>query len=78
MQAGIPVLGIVNPGNDLIDLIAVFKVGEVVATSDMAALKNFASRLLEFIDEGKSVDINLLRINFSLLVARDRIINKFN
>lgn len=78
MQAGIPVLGIVNPGNDLIDLIAAFKVGEVVATSDMAALKNFASRLLEFIDEGKSVDINLLRINFSLPVARDRIINKFN
>ena len=84
MQAGIPVLGIVNPGNDLIDLIAEFKVGKVAANSDMAALKNSASLLLEFLDEDKLANINLqkyinlLRINFSLIVARDKIINKLH
>lgn len=47
MRSGLPVLGRINPGNDLIDLIRQKGVGEAVELPDLASLLQAAGRLLD-------------------------------
>ncbi|MEN9855086.1 MAG: hypothetical protein RLZZ157_212 [Pseudomonadota bacterium] len=49
MQAGLPVLARLNPGNDLEGLIAQNRVGEVVETTDMHGMQAALNRLLQHI-----------------------------
>ena len=46
MQCGLPVLAIVNPGNDLLDLIETEGVGKACATSSVSALQKLAETLV--------------------------------
>jgi hypothetical protein len=46
MQAGIPTLALVNPGNDLQKLIAQYQVGAVCTTASFAVLNECVGHLL--------------------------------
>ena len=55
MQAGLPVLAVVNPGNDLVQLIRTERVGRVCTDADAANLADEAVRLLEDLREDGQV-----------------------
>jgi hypothetical protein len=50
MQAGLPVLAKVNPGNDLLGIVAGFQVGYVTDENSIVRLKILAESLLDDLD----------------------------
>lgn len=50
MQAGLPVLARINPGNDLVEIIKKYNVGRVNIDSDQSSLGAQARELLELLD----------------------------
>jgi glycosyltransferase involved in cell wall biosynthesis len=59
MQAGLPVLAQVNPGNDLIDLINTSKVGYTFSENSASNLKYFSEKLLVDLKNGKAESFRL-------------------
>ena len=78
MQSGLPVLGNINPGNDLEDLVEKHKVGKVVSTNSLTDLNNAANELLEEIDVDtgfKARCLQLSKSQFSAKSAAEQIID---
>lgn len=81
MQSGLPVLGNINPGNDLEGLVAEHRVGKVVSSNSLSDLKNAANELLEEIEvdnDYKKRCIQLAKTRFSAQSAAKQIINALN
>lgn len=77
MQAGIPVFGIVNKHNDLINMVANYGVGFLCASKDKNTLEEGAHAMLKTIFE--SHDFKALINNFFLVdQATQKILTKFN
>lgn len=55
MQAGLPVLGSVNAGNDLVDIIQSNNVGRVSVGGDKNSLELLARELIDFLDVDKNI-----------------------
>ena len=55
MQAGLPVLGRINAGNDLVDIIQKNKVGRVSVGGDQNSLEALARELLDLLDVDRNV-----------------------
>lgn len=66
MHAGLPVLASVNAGNDIVDLIRDYDVGEVVTDGSSLALADAARRLLQVLDEDASISNRCRRISNEL------------
>ena len=78
MQSGLPVLGNINPGNDLEDLVAEQRVGKVVSSNSLSDLKNAANELLEEIEldtQYKERCLQLAKTQFSAKSAAEQVIN---
>ena len=81
MQAGLPVLAKVNPGNDLIDLIERYDVGIVVTTDSIHDLENAALELCRKIKSDKLISKRCLRLAnevFCIEKATQQIIKTFS
>ena len=78
MQSGLPVLGNINPGNDLEGLVKEHRVGKVISSNLLSDLKNAANEFLEEVevDTGfKERCLNLANTQFSAKGAAEQIIN---
>ena len=53
MRVGLPVLAVVNPDNDLIDIVKVSRVGKATASNSLEEIHSLALDLLNEIDQGK-------------------------
>ena len=81
MEAGLPVLAKLNPGNDLIDLILDYDVGCVVITDDLDDLELAARDIVEKVKADPLISSRckqLARQVFSIETARDQIESFFN
>ena len=78
MQAGLPVLGIVNENNDLIRVIKKYRIGFVCINRDLYSLKVLASKILDllYVDNNvKSRCRDLYLKHFSPGIAVKQIVN---
>jgi len=57
MQAGLPVLASINPGNDLEEMVHEHRVGEVVSDNSLPHLTEFASKLLAEVDSDDDIRV---------------------
>ncbi len=76
MQSGLPVLASINPGNDLVDLIASERVGQVCTTHDPEDLKQKALALITDLQDDVAFQHrckNLSRSMFSVEVAAKKV-----
>lgn len=55
LRSGLPVLAIVNPGNDLLDLLALKKVGIGLDSSHLPGVLNAFNQLLGFVESGPEI-----------------------
>ena len=81
MEAGLPVLAKVNPGNDLIDLIEKYDVGTVVTTDSIHDLENAALELCRKIKADEFISercLKLAREVFCVEKATQQIIETFS
>ena len=81
LQNGLPILGIVNIGNDLVDIIQQNKVGLLAEGDDIQELENKARKIVESISggalEGLSIRAKGMAKNlFSVEAAADKILSE--
>jgi glycosyltransferase involved in cell wall biosynthesis len=77
MQSGLPVLGNINPGNDLLTLVERSRVGQVVSSNSLQDLQQAAEVLLEEIENDpdiKSRCRELAKSQFSATRAAEQIV----
>ncbi len=78
MQAGLPVLSVINPGNDLVELIRVERVGCVITETSADQVSGLALELIDKVrgDKGISSRCKSLAENlFSVDVAAEQVIS---
>jgi glycosyltransferase involved in cell wall biosynthesis len=82
MSAGLPVLAVVNPGNDLIELINDRSVGVVIADRSIVRIENLINQLLQEINrDGESLSSRCLALSeemFSPKKAATQILATFS
>lgn len=81
MDAGLPVLGLINPNNDLIEIIDKNSVGLTSSTFDNYIFYGNALKMIEIVKSDHNIKDrckNILTENFSALRASKQICNYFN
>ena len=80
-QAGLPVLALINEGNDLVEILGTNKVGIASTSSDNVDINKSIDQFLRLVREDKDVSqrcIELSKNLFSLSKAASQIINNLN
>jgi len=76
MQSGLPVLGNVNPGNDLLRLVECFRVGQLVSSNSLQALQQATEVLLKEIENDPEIKTRckeLSKTKFSAFSAAEQV-----